>query len=78
MVVTSGKPTWCNGSTLAHYARDVGLSPALATEFSIFITPMTLLAVILIMYKLCTVWLLNLRVNCMCKAIACMHVIGNM
>ena len=43
IVMTSGKPTWCNGSTLARNARDVGLSPALGTVFLIFITPMTIL-----------------------------------
>ena len=43
-VVTSGKLTWCNGSTLAWNARDMGLSPALGTVFPIFITPMTLVA----------------------------------
>ncbi len=43
--MTSGKPTWCNGSTLARNARDVGSSPALGTEFPIFITPTTLVAV---------------------------------
>ena len=32
-VVTSGKPTWCNGSTLAQNARDVGLVPLQAQYF---------------------------------------------
>ena len=32
---------WCNGSTLARNARDVGLSVALGAVFPIFITPMT-------------------------------------
>ena len=41
MVVTSGKPTWCNRSTLARNARDVGSGPALGTVFLIFITPTT-------------------------------------
>ena len=41
-VVTSGKPMWCNGSTLAWNARDVGLSPALGTIFPIFVTPTTI------------------------------------
>ena len=41
IVVMSGKPMLSNGSTLVRNARDVGSSPALATVFSIFITPMT-------------------------------------
>ena len=36
IVVTLGKPTWCNGSTLAQNAKDVGLSHALGTVFPIF------------------------------------------
>ena len=43
-VVTSGKPTWCNHSTLAWHASDMGLSPTVGTIFPIFITPMTLVA----------------------------------
>ena len=43
MVVTSGKPMWCNGSTLAQNARDVGLTPTRGTTFPIFITLATLL-----------------------------------
>ena len=46
IVVTSGKPTWCNGSTLARNGRDVGLSPTLGAVFPISITPTTLVAVI--------------------------------
>ena len=38
--------------TLAQIARDSCLSPALETIFPIFITPMTLVPVILILYKL--------------------------
>ena len=30
---------WCNGSTLARNAKDVGSSPALGTVFPIFVTP---------------------------------------
>ena len=41
MVVTPGKPTWCNGSPLTRNDRDVGSSPALGTIFPIFISPMT-------------------------------------
>ena len=36
---------WCNRSTLAQNARDMGLSPTLGTVFPIFITPMTLVTV---------------------------------
>ena len=32
------EPMWCNGSTLAQNARDVGSSPALGTVFPIVIT----------------------------------------
>ena len=32
---------WCNGSTLAQNARDVGSCPALDKVFPIFVTPMT-------------------------------------
>ena len=42
IVVTSGKPMWCNGSTLAWNAKDVGSCPALGRIFPIFITPMTI------------------------------------
>ena len=41
IMVTSGKPTWCNGYTLAWDARYVGSSPVLGTVFLIFITPTT-------------------------------------
>ena len=40
IVVTSGT-SWCNCSTLARNARDVGLVPTLGTIIPIFITPMT-------------------------------------
>ena len=43
-------------STVAQNARDVGSIPAL----DIFITPMTLVAVIMILYNLGAAWLLNL------------------
>ena len=43
IVMTSGKPTWCNGSTLAWDARDVRLSPVLGTVFPSFITPTTII-----------------------------------
>ena len=36
----------CNGSTLARNPSDVGLSSALGTIFSIFITPITILFVV--------------------------------
>ena len=59
-VRTPGKPSWCNGSTLAWNARDLGSSPTLGTVFPIFIKPMTLVAVTMILYKLQALWLLNL------------------
>ena len=36
IVVTPGKPMWCNGSTPAWDARDVGSSPALGHSISHF------------------------------------------
>ena len=51
-------------SILAQHARDVGSIPALGTIFPIFITPMTLLAVTMILCKLYTIWLLNLPCVC--------------
>ena len=49
IVVTSGKSTLCNGSTLAWNARDVGLSPVLGTIFPIFITPTTVVPMTMIL-----------------------------
>ena len=68
---------WCNGSTLICNARDVGSIPALGTVFSIFHFHLThdTGAMNRILYKLCTVWLLNLPYVCICKVIACMYVI---
>ena len=63
IVVMSGKPMWCNGSTMAQNARDVGLSPAQGTVFLIFVTPMALVAMTMIPDKL---WLLNLPCLCIC------------
>ena len=50
------EPMWCNGTTLAQNARDVGSIPVLATIFSIFITLTTLIAMTMILYKLRAVW----------------------
>ena len=72
--MTSGKPTWRNGSTLTKNARDVGLTPTLGTVFPIFSAPMTLVVVSMILYKLHAVRLLNLPCVCICKAIACIYV----
>ena len=36
------EPMWCNGSTLAQNARDMGSILALCTIFPIYITPMTI------------------------------------
>ena len=46
-------------STLAWNGRNVGMIAALSTMFPIFIAPMKLVAVSMILYKLCVVWLLN-------------------
>ena len=69
--VDSREPTWCNGSTLAQNIRDVGSIPALGTLFPVFITPITLVAMARILYKLYAVWLLNLPCVYICKVIAC-------
>ena len=50
-------------STLTLNTRDVGSIPALDVIFPIFITPMTLVSVTMILYKLRTVWLLNVYVS---------------
>ena len=52
-------------STLAQNTRDVASIHALGTIFPIFITPMRLVAVTMIIYKLCDVWSLNLPCVCM-------------
>ena len=54
----------CNASTMARNTRDVGLSPALGTIFPIFITPMTLVAVTMMLYNLLSVWLWSLPCTC--------------
>ena len=41
IVMISGKPKLCNGSTPAWNARDAGSVPTLGTIFPIFITPTT-------------------------------------
>ena len=53
IVVTSGSLCCLMLITLAWKARDVGLVLALGTIFSIFITPTTLVAVAMTLYKLC-------------------------
>ena len=72
IVVTSGS---LPGSTLARNARCVGSIRALGTIIPIFISPMTLVAMSMILYKLCTAWLLNLPCVCICKTTTCMYVI---
>ena len=59
-------------STLPRNARDVGFIPFLDTIFPIFITPMRLIAVIRILYKLCAELLLNLPCVDVHEATACM------
>ena len=54
---------WYNCRTLAQNARDVCSNPALGTVFPIFVTPMTLIAVTMILYKLSTVCYVNGVVN---------------
>ena len=65
-VVTSGSLSGVM-STLARNAIDVGSIPTLGAIFTIFITPMTLIAVTVILFQLHTVWLLNLPLVYICK-----------
>ena len=51
-MVTSGSLADIIDSTLTRSARDVGLIPALGAIFPIFITPMRLITIIIIQYKL--------------------------
>ena len=69
IAVTSGSLD----GTLAWKARNVGLSSALDTIFSIFVTLKTLVAMTMILYKLHAVWLLNLPCVCICKG-NCLYV----
>ena len=59
-VVTSGSLGGVMVSTLAWNASDVDPIPALGAIFPIFITPVTLVAMSMILYKLHAVWSLNL------------------
>ena len=61
-------------STLAWNANTNPI-PALGTIFPIFITPMTLVVVTKIMYKLCSFWLFSLAYVYMCMATSCMYAI---
>ena len=56
--------------TLAPNARDVGSIPAQGTTFPIFISPINLVTVTMILYKL-----LNLLYVCVCTVTACMYLI---
>ena len=62
-------------STLARNTRDVGSIQALHTIFSILITPMTLVAMTIIICKLCIVWVLEptLCIH-VCEMTDCMYV----
>ena len=69
------EPMWYNRSTLAWNTRDMGSSPALDTVLPIFVTPVTLVGVTMMLYKLHAVWLLNhVYPVYICKATACMYV----
>ena len=69
-VVTSGSLSSVIVSTPDQNAREVGAIPTLGAIFPIFITPMKLVAVTMILYKLRTVWLLNLPcVMCVCVCV---------
>ena len=63
-IVTSGNLGGQIDSTLVWNARDVGPIHALGAIFPIFITPVTLVDMTKILYKLCDVWLLHLHVVC--------------
>ena len=56
-------------------AKDVGSIPTQGAMFRIFITPTSLVAMPTIMYKICTVWLLNLPCTYVCEVTVCMYVI---
>ena len=70
IVVTSGSLGGVMVSTLVWNTRDVASILILGTIFPIFITPMTLVAVIMNLYKLHAVWLLN--VPCVSEVTFCM------
>ena len=59
-MITSGILGGVMVSILTWNARDVGSIPALCTIFPVFITPTTLVAVTMNLYKLHAVWFLNL------------------
>ena len=79
VVVTSENLYGVMVRTRTRNAGDVGSNPVLSTVFPIFITPTTLVAVTMIPYKLCTVWLLNLPCVYMyvCEVTACMYALVN-
>ena len=54
-------------STQTQNGRDMDLIPVVGAILPLVITPMILVAVTMILYKLCAVWLLNLP--CVCKVI---------
>ena len=60
MVMTTGSLGGVMVSTLVQNAIDVGSIPTLGAVFPIFVSPHDIGAVTRILYKLCTVWLLNL------------------
>ena len=74
-VVTSGSLGGVIISTLVQNVRDTGLILVLGTIFPIFITPITLVAMTMMLYKLCAVWLLNLPFMYIFKMTARMYVI---
>ena len=71
IVVTSGKPMWCNGSKMAWNGR-CGFDSCSGYNVSHFCH---IHDTGLILYKLHVVWLLNLPCVCVCKANAFMYVI---
>ena len=74
-VVTSGSLRSEMVRTLPWNERDVGLIHVLGAIFPISITPMSFVALIMNLCKLCNVWLLNLSCVCVCQVSACIYVI---
>ena len=75
MVQSSGTLYGVIVNILSWNARNVGSIPALGTIFPISMTPTTLVAAIMILYKLYAAWLLNILCVCICNNTACMFVI---
>ena len=72
-VVATGNLDGVMVSTLAQNARNMGSIPVLDAIFPIFIIHKTVIAMTMILYRIHSVWLLNLSCVCICKVIS--HII---